>query len=272
MWEAQLASLVLCSLPACWLEPPLLVLLVLCLLCATTGRRSEQRLGESKLPWINIVSLMWLLHCCSFRDTKASEDEEPTYDCPVKLEDNPAYEANSFFKTWIYNSLSHEHKAQCYTNVQVVFNIIWWPKAVDVKSTIVASHNKSGTPCLHMPCVWEMTASSFPWKVRCNTSMTFNLLPNDVSACYKAYRQFVDMLNCHFTDMKQDLYILCNTVTLWIFVCSLSPKALLWKHRHRSGVAEKHAKGRLYASTYIHIIILYYCIYVHVHAHDNLCT
>ena len=36
------------------LEWPLLVLLVPCLLCATTGRRSKQRLaiGESRLLWI----------------------------------------------------------------------------------------------------------------------------------------------------------------------------------------------------------------------------
>ena len=43
---------------------------------------------------------------------------------------------------------------------------------------------------------------------------------------------FLDMLYCHFTNMKQVLCILCNTIMLWIFMCSLLPKALLWKHHH----------------------------------------
>ena len=56
-WDAQqLVSLVRCSLLACKLEWPLLVLLVPCLLCATTERRSKQRLGESRLPWIHIIN------------------------------------------------------------------------------------------------------------------------------------------------------------------------------------------------------------------------
>ena len=49
----------------------------------------------------------------------------------------------------------------------------------------------------------------------------------------KKHHGFVDMLYCHFADMQQVLcLILCNTFMLWIFVCSLLSKTLLWKHRH----------------------------------------
>ena len=63
----------------------------------------------------------------------------------------------------------------------------------------------------------------------------------------KHFHGFVDMLYCHFTDMKQVLCILCNAIMLWIFVCS----RLYRKRRRGSAVveepswtagAEKHAK------------------------------
>ena len=56
----------------------------------------------------------------------------------------------------------------------------------------------------------------------------------------------VDMLYCHFMNMKHVLCILCNTIMLWIFMCAHCYR----KRRCESTVvvsagAEKHAEGGL---------------------------
>ena len=64
---------------------------------------------------------------------------------------------------------------------------------------------------------------------------------------------FLHMLYCHFMDMKQVLYILYNTVMLYIFLCSLLPKAPLWQHFCGSTIIEAQEQSMLKAGFYVSV-------------------